>query len=327
MTRGKNGAVLVTGGAGYIGAHACKALATAGFLPVTFDNLSRGHRAFVKWGPLEQGDVRDRKLLDAAFQRWKPKAVMHFAALASVAESVAHPDLYQDVNVKGSRNVIDGMVDHGVKCLIFSSTASVYGHPEKLPITEETPIAPINPYGASKAAVESEIMERSGALAFAILRYFNAAGADPAAEVGEDHEPETHLIPNAIKASLGAARHLDVFGVDYSTPDGTCVRDYVHVSDIADAHVLALKALLGGDPSFVCDLGTGSGTSVRDIIKAVAMASGKAVPFKERPRRLGDPPALYTSGRGAREILQWSPKRSDLKTIIGDALKWQLRGK
>jgi UDP-glucose-4-epimerase GalE len=316
--------VLVTGGAGYIGSHVCKALAGNGYKPITYDNLSHGHREFVKWGPLEEGDVRDPARLDDVFARWRPEAVLHFAALISVAESVAEPALYQDVNVTGSHCVLDAMNRHGVSRIVFSSTAAVYGTPATLPITESASLAPMNPYGETKLAIEGAIAAAlTGERArYAILRYFNAAGADPDGELGESHEPETHLIPNAILAALGRRSALEVFGNDYPTPDGTCIRDYVHVSDVAHAHLMALRHFDQGHESIVCDLGTGQGASVQEVVDVVAAITGRAVPTKTAPRRPGDTPVLYTEGRAARDLLGWHPRRSALASIVKDAVRW-----
>lgn len=317
---------LVTGGAGYIGSHACKALARSGWHPVSYDDLSLGHRALVKWGPLEEGDIRDRARLDAVFARWRPQAVLHFAALSQVGASVRQPALYRDVNVAGTECLLGAMRAAGVDMLVFSSTASVYGVPAHLPITEATPVAPNNPYGETKAVAERTIRRAAdgSGLRYAILRYFNAAGGDPEGETGESHEPETHLIPNAIAAALGKTQALEIFGDDYPTPDGTCIRDYIHVSDVAEAHVAALARLVASAAPIICDLGTGKGASVREIVATVESVSGRTVPVREAPRRPGDPPALYTAGEVARRELDWRPVRSDLTSIVRDALNWQI---
>lgn len=316
--------VLVTGGAGYIGSHVCKALAGVGYRPITYDNLSHGHREFVKWGPLEEGDVRDSSRLNAVFARWRPEAVLHFAALASVAESVADPALYKDVNVTGSHCLLAAMRSHGVRRMVFSSTAAVYGVPACLPIRESTLLAPVNPYGETKLAIEEAILaaSKNDELQYAILRYFNAAGADPEGELGERHEPETHLIPNAILAALGKRSALEIYGDDYPTHDGTCIRDYVHVSDVADAHLRALARFDQRRSAVLCDLGTGQGASVREVVHAVAAIARRAVPTRAAPRRSGDPPALYTEGKAARSELGWQPLRSDLTSIVTDAYRW-----
>jgi len=316
---------LVTGGAGYIGSHACKALARSGWHPVSYDDLSTGHRPLVKWGPLEEGDIRDRVRLDAVLARWQPQAVLHFAALSQVGASVRQPDLYRDVNVAGTECLLAAMRAANVATLVFSSTASVYGAPAHLPITETAPLAPTNPYGETKVAAEDAIRcaGASGKLRYAILRYFNAAGGDPEGETGESHEPETHLIPNALAAALGKAPALELFGEDYPTPDGTCIRDYIHVSDVADAHVQALSRLAESPAPIVCDLGTGKGASVREVIAAVEAVTGRTVPVRMAPRRSGDPPALYTAAQAAWRELGWKPERSDLASIIRDALIWQ----
>jgi len=316
---------LVTGGAGYIGSHACKALARSGWRPVSYDDLSQGHRALVKWGPLEEGDIRDRERLDAVLARWRPRVVLHFAALSQVGASVRQPDLYRDVNVAGTECLLDAMRAASVDTLVFSSTAAVYGVPTHLPITEATPVAPTSPYGQTKSAAEDAIRRAAegGKLRYALLRYFNAAGGDPDGETGESHEPETHLIPNALAAALGKVPALEVFGDDYPTPDGTCIRDYIHVSDVAEAHVRALARLAASPAPIVCDLGTGKGVSVREIVAAVEAVTGRPVPVRKAPRRSGDPPVLYTAAQAARRVLDWQPERSDLTSIIRDALVWQ----
>src|SRR4051812_50000829 len=286
--------ILVTGGAGYVGSHACKALAAAGFRPVVYDSLSRGHRGAVKWGPLVEGDLHDRDRLVAAMRSHQVGAVLHFAAFAYVGESVLSPELYYRNNVVGTLSLLDAMREAGVATIVFSSTCAVYGIPETVPIRETTAKAPLNPYGDTKLAVERALHWYGGAHGFryAALRYFNAAGADPDGEIGEEHDPETHLIPLVLRAALGHAGPLHIFGSDYPTRDGTAVRDYIHVADLAAAHVAALDYLKGGGDTAIVNLGTGSGHSVREVIAAVERIGGRAVPRFEAPRRPGDPPEL-----------------------------------
>ncbi|SFV32739.1 UDP-glucose 4-epimerase GalE [Hyphomicrobium facile] len=319
--------VLVTGGAGYIGSHACKALAQAGYAPVTFDNLSYGHQWAVKWGPLVIGDILDRASLDAAIDRYRPSAVMHFAACAYVGESVADPGKYFRNNVCGSLNIIEAMRDHGIRSIVFSSTCATYGIPESLPITEETPQRPINPYGASKLMVERILQDFGTAhrINSIALRYFNAAGADPENEIGEDHDPETHLIPLALDACSGKRSSVTLFGSNYDTDDGTCVRDYIHVSDLADAHVKALQALERSTGSSAYNLGNGWGFSVRQVIDTVESVTRRRVPVAIGARRAGDPPALISDATRAREELLWKPRISSLSDIVQTAWAWHER--
>jgi len=311
--------VLVTGGAGYVGSHACKALAAAGYRPVVYDNLGTGHRDLVRWGPLEEGDLLDADRLDAVLAAYKPQAVLHFAALSVVGDSVREPERYQRNNVEGSLALIAAMERHGVGRIIFSSTAAVYGVPANLPITEDTPKAPINPYGQTKLAIEQALAASN--LAWTALRYFNAAGADPEGEVGEHHAPESHLIPIVLHVALGLRPSISIFGNDYDTPDGTCVRDYIHVSDLADAHVRALRRLEGGGGSRAFNLGTGQGTSVQQIVDLVRATTGHAIPVERAPRRAGDPPLLVCSNAAAQEALGWRPLR-DAATQVADAWRW-----
>ena len=319
------GKVLVTGGAGYIGSHACKALAEAGYTPVTYDNLSIGNRWAVRWGPLEIGDVRDGVQLGVVIRRHRPVGVLHFAALALVGESMTDPGLYYRMNVGGAQAVADAALAGGVGALVFSSTCAVYGTPARLPITEATPKAPINPYGASKLMAERllEDYDMAHGLRFAALRYFNAAGADPEVEIGEARAVETHLVPLAIDAVLGRRPPLKVLGTDYPTPDGTAIRDYIHVSDLALAHVRALDRLLGGAPSFTCNLGTGSGQSIRQVLRSIARIAGREVPHETAPRRPGDPAELVADTALSRQLLgSGLTPRSDLDSIISTALAW-----
>jgi UDP-arabinose 4-epimerase len=320
-------AVLVAGGAGYIGSHACKALSGAGYLPVTYDNLVYGHECAVKWGPLERGDILDRARLDAVIAKYKPQAIMHFAAFAYVGESVTDPGKYFRNNVVGSLNLIEAARDHGIGSFVFSSTCATYGVPDRLPISEETAQHPINPYGASKLMVERILADfgQAHGLRSIALRYFNAAGADPANEIGEDHDPETHLIPLVLDAASGKRDAITVFGTDYDTPDGTCVRDYIHVSDLADAHVKALTALRSGASSGAYNLGNGRGFSVREVISAAGRATGLAVPVVFGARRDGDPAQLVSDATKAREALGWQPRIVELSEILNTAWAWQQR--
>jgi UDP-arabinose 4-epimerase len=314
-------AVLVVGGAGYIGSHACKALARAGYLPVAYDNLSLGHAHAVKWGPLEVGDIADRARLDQAIAKHAPVAAMHFAAFAAVGESVAEPEKYYLNNVSATLVLLAALRAAKIRDFVFSSTCAVYGTPEAMPISEATPRNPVNPYGRTKLMVEHALEDygRAYGLRWTALRYFNAAGADPDGEIGEEHEPETHLLPRAMFAALGRIPHLDVFGEDYPTADGTCVRDYVHVTDLARAHVSALARLAGGGAPSAFNLGTGRGHTVREAIAAVERASGARVPVRVGPRRPGDPPALVADPARARAELGFAPEFSDIDTIAATA--------
>ena len=316
--------VLVTGGAGYVGSHACKALAAAGHTPVTYDSLVRGHEWAVKWGPLERGDILDRARLDEVFASHRPDAVMHFAAFAYVGESVADPARYYRNNVVGTLTLLEAMRAAGVDSMVFSSSCATYGAPAVLPITEDTPQQPINPYGASKLMAERMLADHAAAygLKSVALRYFNAAGADPDGEIGEAHDPETHLIPLVLEAAAGRRPHVTVHGDDYDTPDGTCIRDYVHVSDLADAHVLALEALGRQEGFRPHDLATGTGLSVAEAIVAAERVTGRRIPVRTGPRRPGDPPALFADGARARAELGWTPRRSGADEIIATAWRW-----
>jgi UDP-glucose-4-epimerase GalE len=317
--------VLVTGGAGYVGSHACKALAHAGYLPVAYDNLSRGHREAVRWGPLVEGDTADRARLRAAIAQYRIEAVLHFAAFAYVGESVADPALYYRNNLAGSLALFEAMRESGVGRIVFSSTCATYGIPETVPIPESARQLPVNPYGETKLAVERALhwYEAHGLRSVA-LRYFNAAGADSDGEIGERHEPETHLIPLVLQAALGERPFVEVYGTDYPTPDGTAIRDYVHVEDLAAAHVAALGHLAAGGESLMLNLGTGSGHSVREVIAAVERISGRTVPYRAAPRRPGDPPVLVADARLAAMRLGWRARASDLDTLIRTALAWHL---
>jgi UDP-arabinose 4-epimerase len=319
--------VLVTGGAGYIGSHTCKALARAGFVPVAYDSLVHGHEWAVRWGPLERGDICDGARLDGVIARYKPCAIIHFAAFAYVGESVTDPGKYYQNNVVGSLNLIEAARRNGIGSFVFSSTCATYGIPQQLPITEDTPQMPINPYGATKLMVERILDDFSFAhnIAHISLRYFNSAGCDPDGLIGEDHDPETHLIPLILDAASGRRANVTVFGTDYDTPDRTCIRDYVHVSDLAEAHVLALTSLLDGAPSKKLNLGLGYGFSVLDVIRAVEQVTGLHVPTVLGERRPGDPAALVSDPKNAMQILGWRPKYADLHRIVETAWTWHQR--
>lgn len=320
--------VLITGGAGYIGSHACKALARAGYLPVTYDSLIHGHERAVKWGPMVRGDVRDRARLDWAIGEYRPLAIMHFAAFAYVGESVVDPGKYYSNNVTGSLTLLEAARDAGIANVVFSSTCATYGTPAGLPITEATPQFPINPYGASKLMVERMLrdFEAAHGIRSLALRYFNAAGADEDGEIGEDHDPETHLIPLVLDAAAGRRESVTVFGTDYPTADGTCLRDYIHVADLADAHVLALGRLLAGAAGDAFNLGNGQGFSVREVIASAQRITGVRVPVTFGPRRPGDPAALVCEAAKARAILGWRPRLGDLDEIVRTAFAWHQRG-
>lgn len=316
--------ILITGGAGYIGSHAAKALAQAGYEPVVYDNLVYGHEDAVKWCPLERGDILDASRLGEVMAKHRPALVMHFAAFAYVGESVADPAKYYLNNLQGSLTLLDSMRAHGVDAIVFSSTCATYGEPATLPIVETTPQVPINPYGFTKLAVERALADygRAYGLRWAAMRYFNAAGADLDGDLGERHDPETHAIPLAIWAALGLGPSFKVFGSDYPTPDGTAVRDYIHVSDLADAHVRAARYLLDGGESAAFNLATGRGTSVAELLTAVARAVGREVPAERAARRAGDPPALYASARKAEEVLGWTPRFREIDEIVATAVRW-----
>ncbi len=312
--------ILVTGGAGYIGSHTCKALAKAGYLPVVYDNLSTGHAYAVKWGPFVHGDLQDRAKLTETFLSYQPKAVIHFAANAIVMESMADPAKYYLNNVGSTLALLEVMREQGVKRLVFSSTCATYGHPlSSTPLSEEHPQHPINPYGRSKLMIEQILadFERAYGLQPAILRYFNAAGADLETQIGENHTPETHLIPTLIQAALGTGGEITVYGTDFASKDGTAVRDYIHVQDLADAHVAALQSEPGA-----FNLGTGTGYSVLEIIDAVQKFCGKTLPVRLENRRPGEPGILTADPSRARQHLHWTPRVSDLPTLIESAWKW-----
>ncbi|MDO9337809.1 MAG: UDP-glucose 4-epimerase GalE [Caulobacter sp.] len=328
MRRGNKPAVLVTGGAGYIGAHTAKALHDQGMTPVVFDNLSSGFREAVRWGPLVHGDIRDRAALTEAITSHGVTAVIHFAGLIEVGRSAARPDLFWDINVSGTTSLLSVMREQGVGRLVFSSSAAVYGQGgrgalETIPETADR--APASPYGDTKLAAEWMIAAqcRAYGLTAVALRYFNAAGADPSGLIGEAHEPETHLIPLAIAAALGSGPPLTVFGADFETPDGTCLRDYIHVTDLAAAHVAALAVDLPAGSFEAVNVGTGQGRSVGEVVRAVGQACGGRVPHSIGDRRVGDPHSLVADAARARDLLGWSPAHSSLQEIVRDALRWE----
>jgi len=317
--------ILITGGAGYIGSHANMALAEAGYETMVLDNLVYGHEDLVVAGDFIHGDISDADLLQRVFASRPIEAVMHFAAYAYVGESVTDPAKYYNNNLAGSLSLLEAMRKAGVNKFIFSSTCATYGVPQEIPITEVHPQAPVNPYGWTKLMIEQALADYQAAygLQSVILRYFNAAGADPGGRIGERHIPETHLIPLAIEAAVDADRPLSVFGTDYDTPDGTCIRDYIHVTDLAQAHLLGLEHLMGKGKGGVFNLGNGSGFSVRDIIKCVEKVSGRQVHWNDAPRRAGDPPQLVGSSRKIKAELGWEPKHADIEEIVRTAYAWR----
>jgi len=316
--------ILVTGGAGYIGSHACKALAEADYTPITLDNLVYGHRWAVKWGPFIEGDLADGALLRRVLCDYKVEAVMHFAAYAYVGESMQDPGKYFRNNVTTTINLLDAMVDSRIHNIVFSSTCATYGMPQHIPINEDHPQRPVNPYGESKLFIERALhwYDMAHDIRSISLRYFNAAGADAEGEIGEDHDPETHLIPLVILAALDPTRHVKIFGTDYATPDGSAMRDYIHVTDLARAHVKAIDRLLAGCKTTSLNLGTGTGYTVREVIDSVERVSGRKVIAVEAPRRAGDPPMLVAQPGLAADLLGWVPKYSNLDTIVTTALRW-----
>lgn len=320
--------VLVTGGAGYIGAHTVRALRARGHEPFIFDNLSRGHREAALDTPLFVGDLLAPNDIDEALRVSSAEAVLHFAALTYVGESVGHPDVYYRNNTAGSMNLLEALRKHKVSRVIFSSTAATYGDPLRTPIDEEHPQNPVNPYGRSKLMVEWMLRDQSAAfgLKFAALRYFNAAGSSLDGQIGEDHDPETHLIPRVLMAITGEIPQVTILGTDWNTPDGTCVRDYIHVEDLAEAHVLALEHLGRGGASDAWNLGSGQGHSVREVIQSAERCSGRKVPAVEGPRRTGDPAVLVASSAKIQRDLGWKPKHTNLDTIVASAWRWIEKG-
>ncbi|MBF0195412.1 MAG: UDP-glucose 4-epimerase GalE [Magnetococcales bacterium] len=320
--------ILVTGGAGYIGSHTCKALKKAGYRPVVLDNLTNGHSWAVKWGPIEVGDLCNKAFINNVMERYKPKAVIHFAGLIEVGESVTDPGSYYKANVTGSINLLLAMVEHKVDKIIFSSTAAVYGIPVlSEPVKEDCAKSPVNPYGNTKLMVENIIADFSKAygLGYVLLRYFNAAGADPDGELGESHEPESHLIPRLLQAAYGSLASATINGDDYATPDGSCVRDYIHVTDLASAHVLALAKLNNKLCSEVYNLGYGRGYSVKEVLAAVNRITEVNMQVTIGPRRDGDPPTLVADSAKATTLLGWSPKHDSLDEIVATAWGWFLQ--
>lgn len=326
----KSKTILVTGGAGYIGSHTAKELLKRGYDTVTLDNLSTGRRELVRGDEFVEGDLSDISLLHQVFSEYSIDAVVHFAASCSVGESVNDPMKYYKNNVLCGLNLLAAMAEHDVRFIIFSSTCAVYGNPVEMPITEEHPQLPINPYGQTKSLFEDILRshERLHGIRNVCLRYFNAAGADPDGEIGETHDPETHLIPLALDAAMGRLPNLEIFGTDYNTPDGTCIRDYIHVCDLADAHILCLQHLIDGGPSNAYNLGTGTGYSVKQIVEGAERVTGRPVPRKDSIRRAGDPPELIAHAEKIKKELDWSPKHSSIDKILSTAWNWQkkLRG-
>jgi UDP-glucose 4-epimerase len=315
--------ILVVGGAGYIGSHACLDLFGKGFTPIVYDNLSNGHAEFAKWGPLEVGDIRDRKRLDEVFLKYKPQAIIHFAAAIEVGESVREPGAFYENNVAGTITLLRAAQAAGVNKIVFSSTCATYGIPSSIPLNEGHAQSPINPYGRSKLIIEQVLKDLDSYQGFrsVILRYFNAAGADPEGRIGEWHSPETHAIPIAMDAVLGRRSSFNVFGTDYETRDGSCLRDFVHVLDLADAHTRAIDHLLNVGKSHALNLGTGHGTTVKELLRTIQEVVGRSFDIKYGPRREGDSPALVADNTLARQTIGWSP-RHDLRSIIDTAWNW-----
>lgn len=316
--------ILVTGGAGFVGSHTCKALARAGFTPVTFDNFERGHRWAVRWGPFEEGDIRSENDLQRVFQKWRPEMAVHFAAYAYVGESVADPIKYYDNNIGGTAKLLAACAAHDCKKIVFSSSCATFGLPARLPIQDDDDQRPINPYGYSKLVAERMLRDAETAhdIGHVVLRYFNASGADPDGELGELHLPESHLIPLALFAAMGRRPSVKIFGCDYSTPDGTCIRDYVHVCDLADAHVAAINWLAAGKASEAFNLGNGQGFSVSEVVRTCEQVTGHSIPTEMCPRRPGDPPVLVSDSMKARTNLGWTPRFPGLDQQVGHAWKW-----
>lgn len=313
--------ILIVGGAGYIGSHAAKAVRLAGHTPVVFDDLSCGHEHAVRWGPLVRGDIRNAEALRTAIREYRPFAVMQFAARIEVGEGQKDPAHFYDNNVAGTLNLVRVMLAEGVNNLVFSSTCAIYGDPERLPLTEDLPKRPVSVYGRTKLMCEQMLEDISGAhgLNFAALRYFNAAGADPEGEIGEEHSPETHLVPNALKAAAGLGGPMKLFGTDYPTPDGTCIRDFIHVTDLAEAHILAADKIAARNTNLQLNLGAGQGRTVREVLRAVETATGRPVPVEIAPRRPGDAISLYADTSHVKAELGWTPRLSDIDTVVKTA--------
>ncbi len=320
----EQGCILITGGAGYIGSYACKVLSKAGYKPVVYDNLVYGHKWAVKWGPLEEGDLSDETRLDQVIKQYQPESVMHFAAYAYVGESMKYPGKYFQNNVSGTLTLLEAMKNHNINKIIFSSSCTIYGIPETIPIQEDHKQCPISPYGASKLMVEEilKYFDLAHGIRSISFRYFNAAGADPDGEIGEDHDPETHLIPLVLDVALRRRPSISIFGTDYETSDGTCIRDYIHIADLVDAHLLGLKQLEQGCATKFYNLGNGQGFSVREIIDTASRVTNTKIPFVSGKRRLGDPPVLVGDGHLAIEELGWKPQYSELETQIVHAWNW-----
>jgi UDP-arabinose 4-epimerase len=320
--------ILVTGGAGYIGSQTCKELAQAGFSPVVYDNLVFGHEWATRWGPLERGDCTDRERLEEVMNKYKPSAVIHFAAYAYVGESVTDPAKYYHNNVVGSLTVLEAMVANNIPSIVFSSSCATYGIPQKVPISESAAQNPINPYGRSKLMIEQILADFSAAydIHYAALRYFNASGADPEGEIGEEHDPETHLIPRVLMVAAGRMPSIEVFGADYDTPDGTCIRDYIHVFDLAKGHLSALDYIEREKTNLQSNLGTGYGVSVHEIIDAAEEVTGREIPLQIGRRRTGDPSELVCDPSKAARVLGWRPQIPDVKTHIEHAWRWMRGG-
>ncbi len=325
MMEEHNKTILVTGGAGYIGSHVCKALSEKGYTPVTMDNLCSGNRGAVKWGPFEEGDIRDQEKLNALIRKYKPVAIMHFAALIQVGDSVTNPSEFYSNNVLGSYSLLEAARDNNIHNIVFSSTAAVYGMPDVDFLSEDCALSPINPYGQTKLAMENMIKDYAGAygLKYAILRYFNAAGADADGEAGTAYPKDTHLIPLLMQVAGGERDNIQIFGSDYDTPDGTAIRDYIHVSDLADVHVKALEYTFTDNESVTFNLGTNNGYSVREVVEHARAATGEAVPAVEAERRAGDPAKLVADARRVQQTLNWKPQHSDIGTILATAWAWK----
>ncbi len=319
--------ILVTGGAGYIGSHCCKELHSRGFNPITFDNLVYGYKEFVRWGDFYKGDLANPQEISSCFKQYRIDAVIHFAAYAYVGESVTDPIKYYENNVRNTIHLLRASLDHGVRCFIFSSSCATYGNPESTPIDETHRQNPVNPYGRTKLMIENILIDCDAAygLRFNSLRYFNAAGADPDGEVGEKHNPETHLIPLILDVAAARSKDIKIFGNDYPTADGTCIRDYIHVTDLARAHVLALERLLDGAASDFFNLGIGRGYSVREVVDHVTRVTGRDIATVDVDRRPGDPPVLVASNAKARQHLNWQPEYTNLDDIIQTAWNWHKR--